>query len=213
MLLLRASSNANKTSTTIERHQQWIPANGNFTIWACNNETVASHVNPVAGQCNMKLTDAPVYPYVFVDYWRVYNPKPNLSCFLSSADFGPHTAITWEISDLALRTLIWTQQTIVMFASFTPTIIRGAGMAQAQVVFNLTNLAIGYRLECTATDKALEPHNVHPTVESDQGWFDCVDTSLRVWDQVRARFRFNPDSGLFEIQQNWTCGYEETEPT
>jgi len=159
----------------------------------------------------MDRTDAIVYPSVFVDYWRVYKPKPHLNCPLSSTDMDLNTTITWEISDLRLGTLIWSERIINLFASLIPLIIRSPGMARAQVVFNLTNLAIGYRFECIATDTALEPHNVHPTAESDEGWFDCVDDSLRVWDQVKARFRFNPDSGLFEIQQNWTCRDEETE--
>jgi hypothetical protein len=151
------------------------------------------------------LTDAIVWPDVFVNYWRAYKPRPHLNCPLSSTDLDPYTTIKWEISDLMLGTLLWSERAYNIFDSIVLMVIREPGMAQGQIVFNLTNLAIGYSFECTAIDKTLEPHNFHPTGESDEGWFDCVDNSLRVWDQVKARFRFNPDSGLFEIQQNWTC--------
>jgi len=78
---------------------------------------------------------------------------------------------------------------------------------KAQLRFNLTNLATGYRspgVGCVATARSLEPHE-ESFNETSTGWFDCTDHDLRDHDAVQTEFRFNPDSGFFEIRQEWEC--------
>jgi hypothetical protein len=177
-----------------------MPTCGNVQLWVCNDETEPSHIRHIIGHCHFNHTDQIAWPSAYIEYAKVWKPPPALDFSVPPADLN----VTWAVLDFKLGTFFQPMYRMFIRNSMFDRIFRSKP-AKARLRFNLTNLANGYSSTCAALDLTLEPHSGHFEEDSDGGWFECRDDTLREYDAGPTKFRFNPDSGMFGIRQEWEC--------